>query len=348
MAAVAVERADKVRTLHWCRDSTVQVDSATVSVLELQNRKQEHTEEAETAKDGTGSTVAWGTRVVADGVRNARDDPSSRDDGGKLGKEETVEEGQEGEAGEVFERVLVYTLGAADRVIERASPVGVEVGVGDLSSFARAADLDTHEEGDPDGRDDARDYIAVSYGQEETLYGGGLGSEKVVERRDGGAKSLPMQTICFRKHVECVDLLIGFNQKIVVRASSVFRLVPPWLRRRSRDYDRSDESQSLEQIRALLSIHGCNLRTYWRTVYDGVVRKGKQAARVVDPASVPINSKLRVRVGSCDCGAAPLVLCYHSNQRHAADRLPAYTRSAFYQHPSILTTCVVRHARSYR
>lgn len=85
------------------------------------------------------------------------------------------------------QRYLLEEVGLA--VLFGHSPVGVEVRVGDLGSFARATDLDTHEEGDPDGRDDTRNYIAVAYGQEETLDSGGLGSEKVVECRDGGGES---------------------------------------------------------------------------------------------------------------------------------------------------------------
>lgn len=75
--------------------------------------RERRTKEAETAEDGAKRTFAWRARVVADRVRDAGDDPSGRDDGGKLGEEQPVEEGEEGETGEVFESVLVYTLGAA-------------------------------------------------------------------------------------------------------------------------------------------------------------------------------------------------------------------------------------------
>lgn len=66
--------------------------------------------------------------------------------------------------------------------------VSVEVRIRDLSRFACATCLDTHQEGDPDSRDDARDDIAVTDGEEEALDGGGLGSEEVVEGRDGGGE----------------------------------------------------------------------------------------------------------------------------------------------------------------
>lgn len=73
-------------------------------------------------------------------------------------------------------------------VLVRHRLVSVEVRIRDLSRFACATRLDTHQEGDPDSRDDARDDIAVADGEEEALNCGGLGSEEVVEGRDGGGE----------------------------------------------------------------------------------------------------------------------------------------------------------------
>lgn len=73
-------------------------------------------------------------------------------------------------------------------VLVRDGSVGVLIRIRDLSSSACATHLDTHQEGDPGGRDNTRDHIAIANRQEQALDRGGLGGEEVVKRRDGGGK----------------------------------------------------------------------------------------------------------------------------------------------------------------
>lgn len=68
------------------------------------------------------------------------------------------------------------------------SPLGVEVRVRNLSGLTCAANLDAHQEGDPDSGNDARHDISVSNGEKETLNSFGFGSEKVVESGDRGGE----------------------------------------------------------------------------------------------------------------------------------------------------------------
>ena len=145
-------------------------------------------EEAEPAEDRTEGAVARGAGVVADGVRDARQDPGGRDGGGETREEEAVEEGEEGEAGQVLQRVLVNALGAVEEV---GVPVlfcdglfGVQIRIRNLGGLAGTADLDTHEEGHPDGGDDARNNVALPNGEEESLHRGRLRRQEVVERRN--------------------------------------------------------------------------------------------------------------------------------------------------------------------